>query len=147
MCVCVCVCLSNPNVPAGCDTKLNFKPNSKVLKSGFSISYTGFNTKVKSGRLFTHTRRRNSLIHSFLKIINVKCKQSRPGFELGSPCLFPARIPLTPQGPSMVYVCVYIYIYIYLYIYIYILMQCQNIINIWMAVPFINALQLLIRYI
>ena len=31
----------------------------------------------------------------------MKCKQSRPGFELVSPCLFPATITIAPRAPQL----------------------------------------------
>ena len=34
----------------------------------------------------------------------MKCNQSRPGFELVSPCLFPTMITVTLQANSLVYV-------------------------------------------
>ena len=33
----------------------------------------------------------------------MKCNQSRPGFELVSPCPFPATITITPRAPSRPY--------------------------------------------
>ena len=68
---------------------------------------------------------------------NVKCKQPRPGFEHGLPCLFPKTVSIIPRTPSIYksdHTCThthtltythththtYIYIYIYKEIYIYI---------------------------
>ena len=58
----------------------------------------------------------------------VKCNQSRPGFELVSPCLYPTTITITliySQIESfrthllwILYIYI-IYLYIYIYIYIY----------------------------
>ena len=54
----------------------------------------------QSALLFTHSWRENDWIHTFPKGISaVKCNQSRPGFELVSPCPFPTTITITPQAP------------------------------------------------
>ena len=37
----------------------------------------------------------------------MKCNQSRPGFELVSPCPFPTTITITPRAPPIyIYMCV-----------------------------------------
>ena len=35
----------------------------------------------------------------------MKCNQSRPGFELVSPCPFPARITIIPRAPNLFIIC------------------------------------------
>ena len=37
----------------------------------------------------------------FQVFIVVKCNQPRPGFELVSPCSFPATITITPRTPPL----------------------------------------------
>ena len=44
----------------------------------------------------------------------VKYNNSNPGFELASPCLFPASVTIATLLSPL---CVCIYIYIYMYIY------------------------------
>ena len=39
----------------------------------------------------------------------MKCNQSGPGFELVSPCPYPAMITITPQAPPLVIVTLYVH--------------------------------------
>ena len=68
--------------------------------SEFFLSSTGCHTKAKDPSLpynFTRSWTLNSWIHSFRKCISalLKCKQSCPGFELWSSCLFPKTLTNT----------------------------------------------------
>ena len=80
----------------------------------FKRSLTGLNSDFPSSRLvalprlknlpyyFTHSWRENNWIHTFPKGISAeKCNQSRPGFELVSPCPFPTTITITPRAPPL----------------------------------------------
>ena len=68
----------------------------------------------------------------------MKCSQSRPGFEIVSPCPFPTTITIIPRAPPnlslslSLSLCIYIYIYMHLYLYM------NAIFPHWMAFVFRN---------
>ena len=70
--------LPNPSTQAGWDTGSIFKQNLTGLNSIFSVSYTGYHTRVNGLNLiFTYRWRENSWIHTFTKIISVMWNTNR----------------------------------------------------------------------
>ena len=66
----------------------------------FSLFLSIFTQPLRSGRSLTGLNSRlvaGGRIHTFPM---GKCNQSRPGFELVSPCPFPTTISITPRAPA-----------------------------------------------
>ena len=98
------ILFTNPSARAGYDTRSIFKRSLTGLNSELSFSKTSCLTKAEEPSLsyyLTHSWRENNWIHTFPKGISyVKCNQSRPGFELKSPCPFPPTITISPRAPK-----------------------------------------------
>ena len=114
--LCVYVCLPPPPV---CISrmwdKVSFSGEFNRFLTELSFFQTGCHHKIEKPSLYycTLSRRKNSWMCTFLKSINVKCKQTCPGIELVSLSPFPIIIGnhFTKSTP------IYIYIYIYIYVH------------------------------
>ena len=90
--------LPNPSARAGCDTRSNFKQSLTGLNSEFSFSWTSCLTKAEELSLPYYLPIAGGRIISQEYLCYVKCNQSRPGFELVSPCSFPKTVTIKPRA-------------------------------------------------
>ena len=91
--------LPNPYAQAGCNTRSIFKQSLTGFHSEFSFSSTVCYTKVKESSLpyyLFHSRWENSYLSQVYERY-MKCKQPRPGFELGSTGPFSTTIAIALQ--------------------------------------------------
>ena len=95
--------LPNPSARTGYDTGSVFKQSLTGLNSEFSFSLTSCLTKAEEPSLSYYLPIAGGRIIGFIPFSRVlvlcECNQSRPGFELVSPCPFPTTITITPQAP------------------------------------------------
>ena len=94
---------TNTSARAGYDTRSIFKRSLTGLNSEFSFSKTSCLSKAEEPSLSYYLPIARGRIIGFIPFPRVlvlcECNQSRPGFELVSPCPFPTTITITPQAP------------------------------------------------
>ena len=100
----IAIIFTNPSTRAGYDTRSIFKHSLTGLNSEFSFSQTSCHTKAKEPSLPYYLPIAGGRIIGFIPFprVLVLCNQSRPGFELVSPCPFPMTITITPWAPSII---------------------------------------------
>ena len=104
---------SIPPLRAGCDTRPTFKQSFTGFNSDFSFSPTSCHTQVQEPSLpSVYLLPGWESLDWFLSEQYQhyeKCKQPRPGFELGSPSLFLTKMTITPLGLlSRKYTCCFL---------------------------------------
>ena len=92
------IIFTNPCTGAGYDTWSIFKRSLTGLNSEFSFSETSCLAKAEEISLPYYLPIAGGRIIGFIPFPNVKCNQSRSGFELVSPCPFPTTITITPRA-------------------------------------------------
>ena len=100
----------NPFAQAECDTRSIFKWILTSLNSEFSFFQTSCHTKIKEPCLPYHLPIPNRRIIGFIYFHYVKCKQSRPEFELRLQCLFSMAIAIISWAPEKSWkILIYVY--------------------------------------
>ena len=91
-----------PTPPLVYDTRSIFKRSLTGLNSEFSFSQISCLTNAEEHSLPYYLPIAGGRITGFVPFPRyVKCNQSRPGFELVSPCPFSTTITITPQAPTL----------------------------------------------
>ena len=106
--MCEYIIFTKPFARAGYDTRSIFKRSLTSLNLEFSFSYTSCLTKAEEPCLSNYLPIAGGRIIGFTLFPRyVKCNQSRPGFELVSPCSFSTMITITRRAPP--FMCEYMH--------------------------------------
>ena len=99
------ILLTNPSARAGYDTMSIFKWSLTGLNSEFSFSSTSCLPKAEEHSLPYYLPIAGVRIFGFIPFprVLVLCECNQSGFEIVSPCPYPAMITITPRVPPFTY--------------------------------------------